>query len=264
MERSDQSLRVSRASGIAAHVLAFVMAGATFTVGSLPASAQPFPGAGPFHAQLVNGGASSLTVAANGAVTECSGVLAPGDKPVLKCAVIGTISVPTVGGIFYYPAFGNSTGFYQGYIFRNWQNGHISGCSQTTDADGLPNGQCVKFDSVPADPNAPDNESASLLEHGTQGSVHGESWVTISDMLSTGYVFECTGFLSKETSGAPTGRCVQIGTVTAVASGATISVTIAGDVNFYFVVNGSNRTPLGQCVRDYDASTLAPVGACLK
>ena len=271
MKRSNQTSRVSRVGGIAAHGLAFVVASATFAVGNLPASAQPsegaapspFTGAGPYHAQLVNGGGTSLTVAANGVVTECSGLLATGDKPVLGCAVIGTISVPTVGGIYNNPSFGNSAGFFQGHIFRNWQNGHIWGCSQTTDANGLPNGQCVQFESVPADPGARD-ESQSLLTHATWGSVNGESFVTMSDILSTGYVFECTGFLSKGTSGAPTGHCVHIGNLTALPSGDTVAATVAGDVDFYYAVNGSTSTPIGQCVRDYNPSTLAPVGACLK
>jgi len=256
MERSDQSLRVSRVRGITASVLAFVTSGATFIVGSLPASAQ-------YHSQLVNGGGASLTVAGNGAVTECSGLTGPGDKPGLGCKVIGTVSVPANGGFYHISAFGNSAGLPQGHLFGNARNGVVWGCSQTTNADGLPNGQCVKFNSVPPDPDPP-SENQSTVTEGTRGSVNGESYVTMTDVLSTGLVFECTTFLSNKTSGAPTGHCEQIGTVSKVPSGASVSTINAGDVDFYYAVSGTTTTRLGQCVRDYNPSTLAPVGACIK
>jgi len=241
----------------ATHILAFVLACAALAGGSLPASAQ----FGPYFLPLVNGGGSSLVVATNGAVTECSGRLGFNDQPGLECKTIGVISVPTTGGLYHLEAFGNSAGLPQGQLFRNASNGQVWGCSQTADINGLPTGQCVQFNSVPTDANPPFETQTTV---GALTSVNSESRVTITDILSTGVVFECTTFLSKETSGTPTGQCKQIGTITAVPTGVSVTGTHVGDVVVFYASTTPETTRLGQCVSDYNSSTLAPVGACIK
>lgn len=48
---------------------------------------------GPYFAELVNGGGSSLILSSNGVVTECSGRLGGSNKPGLGCKNIGSIFV---------------------------------------------------------------------------------------------------------------------------------------------------------------------------
>lgn len=135
------------------------------------------------------------------------------------------------------------------------------GCSQTSDANGLPSGQCVQFNSIAADPTPLALSLTAPAPSAALGSAQGLSWVTFTLPRSNGAVFECTAFLSKQTSGTPSGKCAQIGTITAPGQSALVFIYSLGDVDFYYNKEG---TQLGQCVRDYNPSTLAPVGACIK
>jgi hypothetical protein len=216
---------------------------------------------GPYFAELVNSGGSSLILSSNGVVTECSGRLGGSNKPGLGCKNIGSIFAPPSGGPYAIEGFGNSAGHPQGWVFINPTEGIVWGCSQTSDANGLPNGQCVQFNSIAADPTPLALSLSAPAPSADLGSVQGLSWVTFTLPRSNGAVFECTAFLSKQTSGTPSGKCAQIGTITSPGPSALVFIYSLGDVDFYYNKEG---TQLGQCVRDYNPSTLAPVGACIK
>jgi hypothetical protein len=249
------------AARIAAFALAFMpllppAALADAVKGSAPASSQ----FGPYFAQLVNGGGSSLILSSNGVVTECSGRLGSSNKPGQRCKNIGTIFVPPSSGPYANEGFGNSAGHPQGWVFINPTNGIVWGCSQTSDTNGLPNGQCVRFNSIAADATPLGISLETPAPNAALGSVQGLSWVTFTLPRSNGAVFECTAFLSRQTSGTPSGKCAQIGTITAPGQSALVFIYSLGDVDFYY----REGTRLGQCVRDYNPSTLAPVGGCIK
>jgi hypothetical protein len=252
------------AAQIAAYALALTLlpgpttlADAASGSGSAPATSQ----FGPYFAELVNGGGSSLTLLNTGVVTECSGRLGSSNKPGLGCKNIGAIFVPPTSGPYVNEGFGNSAGHPQGWVFIHPTKGIVWGCSQTSDANGMPNGQCVQFNSIAADAT-PLGLSLEIPASGaTLGSVQSVSWVTFTLPRSNGAVFECTAFLSKQTSGTPSGKCIQIGTITTPGPSAFVFIYSLGDVDFYY---NSKGTQLGQCVRDYNPTTLAPVGACIK
>jgi hypothetical protein len=230
--------------------------------GSAPPSVQ----FGPFFAQLVNGGGSSLTVSSNGVVMECSGRLGGTNKPALACDKIGVIFAPPSSGLYHIVGFGNSAGHWQGRVFFDPTHGIVWGCSQTSDENGLPSGKCVRFNSIAADATPPAFYVFVPATNAALGSVHGLSWVTFTIPQSNGAVFECTAFLSKGTSGTPFGKCAKIGTITAPGKGAFVTTYSLGDVDFFYSGTSipSTTTRLGQCVRDYNPSTPAPVGACIK
>ena len=89
------------AAQITAHAFAFTLllapaalADATSGRRTVPATSQ----FGPYFAELVNSGGSSLILSSNGVVTECSGRLGGSNKPGLGCKNIGSIFVPPSGG----------------------------------------------------------------------------------------------------------------------------------------------------------------------
>ena len=138
---------------------------------------------GPYFAELVNSGGSSLILSSNGVVTECSGRLGGSNKPGLGCKNIGSIFVPPSGGPYAIEGFGNSAGHPQGWVFINPTEGIVWGCSQTSDANGLPSGQCVQFISIAADPTPLALSLTAPAPSAALGSVQGLSWVTFRSPL---------------------------------------------------------------------------------
>ena len=95
--------------------------------------------------------------------------------------------------------------------------------------------QCVQFNSIAADTTPPIVYDTVPAFNAALGSVHGLSWVTFTIPRSNGAVFECTAFLSKETSGTPTGKCAP-----APGKGAAVTIDNLGDVEFYYETGRSS------------------------